>query len=356
MTELPAGTARRAASATALSRHDTIAASVRPRSAAAAPNRILLDLNRIRAQWLEKTAALSVKEQTLSSYAKIIERYLLPKLEMIPLDKLSYAHVKDCYGSLTLRGLSPRTVAYSHAVLRQAIEEAQREKKIHSNPCDLARLPKSVKQEKAILDTEQAERFLFAAAEDEWGAYWHLLLATGARPSEGLAIMWSDIDAEGVLTIQRSVVPTSEGEGWRFDLPKTSRSREVPLDQLTLAILNTTRKRTAERKRALGDQWQEHGLIFTRDGRPLDLHSLRRNHFARIVKRAELDPKLTPYSLRHSNISALLSAGDALLTVSARVGHASAKMTLDVYGHSFKADQRSTVVLDTLMAAWGVAR
>lgn len=42
----------------------------------------------------------------------------------------------------------------------------------------------------------------------------------------------------------------------------------------------------------------------------------------------------------------------ALLTVSTRVGHASAKMTLDVYGHSFKADQQSTIVLDKLMALW----
>jgi integrase len=128
----------------------------------------------------------------------------------------------------------------------------------------------------------------------------------------------------------------------------------VPLDRVTLFILKGEKKAQAERRLALGKRWQAHDLIFTRDGRPLDLHALRRNHFKRIVKRAKLDPKLTPYSLRHTNISALLSAGEALLTVSARVGHASAKMTLDVYGHSFRADQRSTTVLDKLMALWKV--
>jgi len=128
--------------------------------------------------------------------------------------------------------------------------------------------------------------------------------------------------------------------------------RGSALDRVTLFILKGVKKQEAARRLAMGHRWQSHGLIFTRNGRPLDLHSLRRNHFKRIVNRAGLDPKLTPYSLRHSNISALLSAGEALLTVSARVGHASEKMTLDVYGHSFKADQRSTIVLDKLMALW----
>jgi site-specific recombinase XerD len=77
-------------------------------------------------------------------------------------------------------------------------------------------------------------------------------------------------------------------------------------------------------------------------------------NFKPIVKRAGLDAKLTPYSLTHSNICALLSGGEALRTVSARVGHASAELTDDVYGHALKADQRSTVVLDKVMKLCGV--
>jgi integrase len=303
--------------------------------------------------WLDGTARDRVKEQTFASYTKMIQRYLRPSLGAVPLDKLAYADVKACYASLTRNGLSARTVKYSHAILRQALDEAQRENRIAKNPCDLARLPKAEKQERPVLDTEQAARFLVSAAQDEWYAYWHVQLATGMRPSEGLALKWSDIEGD-VLTVQRTVVPTAKGEGWRFDTPKTGRSRVVPLDRVTLFVLKGAKKQQAERRLALGKWWHTHGLIFTRDGKPLDLHSLRRNHFKRIVKRAGLDPKLTPYSLRHSNISALLSAGEQLLTVSARAGHASAKMTLDVYGHSFTSDQRSTAVLDKLMALWKV--
>ena len=87
----------------------------------------------------------------------------------------------------------------------------------------------------------------------------------------------------------------------------------------------------------------------------LDLHHLRRYHFARIVKRAKLDPKLTPYSLRHSHISALLSQGVQVSTVAERVGHASVKMTLDVYSHVSSADRQAvTVAMDKLMKLYAM--
>jgi integrase len=94
-----------------------------------------------------------------------------------------------------------------------------------------------------------------------------------------------------------------------------------------------------------------------RTGATLDLQLLRRRNFRRIVKRAGLDhiPKLVPYSLRHTHISALVAAGDAIHTISDRVGHVSAKMTLDIHAHVSEADRRSvTATLDKLTKVYGV--
>ncbi len=59
-------------------------------------------------------------------------------------------------------------------------------------------------------------------------------------------------------------------------------------------------------------------------------------HIALVVRdaRGGLDPKLRVYDVRHTTISALLAAGERLLTVSTRVGHKSAKVTLNVQGHA----------------------
>lgn len=44
-------------------------------------------------------------------------------------------------------------------------------------------------------------------------------------------------------------------------------------------------------------------------------------------------PDVRVYDLRHTHVTHLLAAGTPVHVVAKRVGHASAKMTLDVYGH-----------------------
>ena len=46
-------------------------------------------------------------------------------------------------------------------------------------------------------------------------------------------------------------------------------------------------------------------------------------------------PAVRFHSLRHSHASALIAAGVDILSVSRRIGHADASITLKVYGHLF---------------------
>jgi integrase len=75
------------------------------------------------------------------------------------------------------------------------------------------------------------------------------------------------------------------------------------------------------------------GLIFTNGaGRPL-----RRNRFSE-VWRAAAEPLGIPlgdgyHQLRHYYASLLIEAGESVKVVQDRLGHSSATMTLDVYGH-----------------------
>jgi integrase len=301
--------------------------------------------------WLDSTARARVKPQTHESYATMMRLHVMPEIGSIPLDRLMLSHVDALYVRLTsAKKLSPRSVRYIHAILRSALDGAMRSDLIYRNPCALATLPKSVKVERAFLDAPQSARFLAAASEDEWYPFWVLLLPTGARPSEALAIKWSDLASDALL-IQRTVIRS--GDTWRFDTPKTARStRVVPLPTSTLSALKALRKEQAQRRLKLGDKWEDNDLIFTRAGAPLDLRSLTKNHFDVIVQRAGLDPSLSPYSLRHSHISTLLAQGVGVLAVAARVGHSSPKMTLDTYGHTSEADRRAVVdVLNRLAGA-----
>ena len=55
----------------------------------------------------------------------------------------------------------------------------------------------------------------------------------------------------------------------------------------------------------------------------------------------------TLHGLRHTHVSQLIAAGLDVLTISRRIGHASAAITLGVYGHMFgNTDARAAEIME----------
>ena len=66
---------------------------------------------------------------------------------------------------------------------------------------------------------------------------------------------------------------------------------------------------------------------------------------------ATLKIDCTLHGLRHTHVSQLIAAGLDVLTISRRIGHASAAITLDVYGHMFKnTDTRAAEIMEAAFA------
>ena len=61
--------------------------------------------------------------------------------------------------------------------------------------------------------------------------------------------------------------------------------------------------------------------------------------FQSLAKREQV-PETRLHSLRHFHASALFEQGESPILVSRRLGHASIKTTVDVYGHLFKGAQK----------------
>ena len=74
-----------------------------------------------------------------------------------------------------------------------------------------------------VLQPDEARRFLEHALDTRYGVLFALALTTGIRPSEYLALRWSDIDWEKkTVTVVRTLV---KGSGWSFSPTKRSSSR-----------------------------------------------------------------------------------------------------------------------------------
>jgi integrase len=85
---------------------------------------------------------------------------------------------------------------------------------------------------------------------------------------------------------------------------------------------------------------------------PLRVQSFRRWHFDRAVVAAGLDG-LVPHELRHTAASLAIASGASIKGVQSMLGHASAAMTLDRYGHLF-GDELDAVAdrMDAARADW----
>lgn len=73
-------------------------------------------------------------------------------------------------------------------------------------------------------------------------------------------------------------------------------------------------------------------------GGPLRASNFRRNVWVPAVEAAGIDPGLRMHDLRHTAASLMISSGASIKAIQRQLEHASAAMTLDLYGHLYDDD------------------
>lgn len=225
------------------------------------------------------------------------------------------------------------------ATLKSCLGDAVRYGLIPDNPCTRVRLPLEPSAEIGIWSADEVRRFLAATADSRYATLWRLLLATGMRRGEALGLRWADIDFDnGKLRIVRAMLADSRRDNVIYGAPKNHKSRRtISLDAGTVAALRTWREQRIAESGSLADADQ----VFTfADGSPM-LPAGVSDTWRRAVRVAGLPP-LPLHGTRHTHISHLLSAGEPLAHVSARVGHATSAMTLRTYAHVIAGDDART--------------
>jgi integrase len=299
-------------------------------------------------QWLAQ-AGPDLSPTTLHGYQRYIARSIVPRLGKVRLDKLTTAMLDHLYRELRASGgvngkpLAPATVRQVQAVLHRALGQAERWGWVNRNPAVLASPPKLVRKEIRPPTPLEVGRILRAAHDEEPGfglALW-LAALTGARRGELCGIRWDDVDlVGGSVVIRHSVVELSH----RLVLkdPKTHQIRRVALDEATVALLRTRHAIQTEHALRLGAALDQGAFVLSDD--PVGSEPLHPNllsdRFRRLVRRLGIQCRL--HDLRHWHVTQALGAGLPVRDVAERVGHASATMTLDVYGHAIESADRRT--------------
>jgi integrase len=307
------------------------------------------------ADWLHAWLAAAkptVRVRTWRRYEEYVRIHLIPTIGRIRLARLTPNHVQQLYARKLEEGLSAQTVRHLHAVLRRALNEAVRQGVVPRNVATIARPPKAPRHEIQVLSAAQVLTLLDSLEGDRFEALYTVALSTGMRLGELLALRWRDVDLTyGRLQVRQTLHYLRAG-GYVFAEPKTSGSRRsIDLTAAALDALRRHRVRQNEQRLALGAAWQDNDLVFPRDdGAPAMDTSITGYHHKKILARAGL-PAVRFHDLRHTAASLMLAGQVNPKVVSEILGHASVRITLDIYAHVLPGMQQSAVAaLDAALA------
>ncbi len=288
--------------------------------------------------WLEvwlRQKAPSLKPKTLADYEGILARHVLPHLGHLRLGELRPAHLRAWHTTLREAGVGQRTVSLAHTLLQAALEEAELQELIPSNPARKAR-PEAAKtaSPRTLWTPHEARRFLEVARQDPLYALWYLALATGMRRGELLGLRWEDYEPP-YLHVRRAWV-TVKGKP-TLSTPKTARGLR------SIFLTTDVRERLEEHRMARQEALAALGIeptpwIFANEaGEPFHPDTLT-HRFRSLVRTAGL-PLARLHDLRHLSASLRLRAGVLPEVVSAELGHHSVAFTLSTYRALLKGER-----------------
>jgi integrase len=286
-------------------------------------------------EWAATRLPGTVSLRTEALYLRAANDYIIPSIGKVRLTKLAPSDVFRMLSDLETKGYSPATRRMARATLRRALRVAEQDGLLARNVAAIAEGPKVDHREGRSLTPEQARTFLDAVVDNRLEAAYVITLALGLRRGEVLGLMWEDvahIENAVALTVRRQLVRDKSGVHLS-DLKTVGSRRTLHLSTPLVEVLERHRTRQLAEEVVRGRRWNnEFGLIFTSTiGTPLDPEQFGKT-VPKICEGAGLG-HWSIHELRHSCASLMMAMEVPLEAVSEQMGHASIRVTKDVYGH-----------------------
>ena len=250
-------------------------------------------------KWLELYKIGKIKSTTLNDTKRLLET--ISELNQIELSKITSIKIQETINKIT----AGRKKEKIYTMLNDIFNKAYRNKLIKENPCENVVLPKRERKKTRALTLEEEQIFVKECKQYKQGVFYLICLYQGLRLGECAALTYQDIDFDKkTITINKAI--NEDGE----DTPKTSNSiRIIPLFKRTEELIEKNKK----------------GKIFNVSTRVIQ------NLINKISKK--LNIKVHTHALRHTFATRCCEAGIPAKVCQKWLGHASIKITLDIYTH-----------------------
>jgi integrase len=267
-------------------------------------------------QWLRDYCKPNLAPRTTEGYQYIVRTHLVPSLGKIPLTQLKPEHLQRLYAEKLAKGrsdgkggLSNRSVRYCHVTLHKALQDAVELGMIMRNPAEAVKPPKVHRHEMQVMNESDIHLFLEMARSTPHYSLFYLLLFTGLRRSEALALRWSDLDLLLCqLSVSRTIHQLHNGQ-MIYGEAKTAKSRRmIALTPSTAIVLREHREAQGKLRQSLGMTLSDDDLVFCHyDGTPYLPDSIT-HAWRKLALRCGLKG-IRLHDARHTHASLMLKQG-----------------------------------------------
>lgn len=278
----------------------------------------------------EEEHGKTVSYRTRVTYTAPIRR-IRERFGDLPASELAPGDVQDFLNSLAKQRFSRRSVLLHRGVLSMSYQLGLVRGSVTRNPVDAVSVPRGLSAGTRSVPDDAALEAVRSLTQVDFAPFALLLLYTGLRRGEALALRQEDIDRENrIIHVRRAIQfqPNAPVVG----SPKTFTGiRDVHFPPALLFVLPKGTK----------------GPLFPAPGG--EDYLSREQFLYRWKKYCEaIGHEITPHQLRHYYATAMYEAGVPVLAAQSQLGHRNASTTMNIYTHL--RDQKKQEAFDQIDA------
>lgn len=268
-----------------------------------------------------------LKERTLYEYKSLTKALIRPQWGERRVNEIRRSEIEAWLAGLMADGKSGSRVRQAGRLMHQIMEYARADRLIAVNPAGGVKLPRERKERPDHYLSADQVWALSRATGERWEMLVRTLAFTGLRWGEISALTVADVDLERRrLTISKAY--SDIGGRLVLGSTKNHETRWVPIPPGLVAEL-----RPVLEGRATGD------LVFHRAGEPITSSYFLRSVIRPAAEATDGIPDaFVTHDLRHTAASLAIRGGVHVKTLQRMLGHKTATLTLDRYGHLFPDD------------------
>lgn len=306
--------------------------------------------------------SLDLPKGAYTTVSKLLDRYLLKHSAKYKKSHKSDLHnakyIRKFFGEMKLTdvtpsvisdyeskrdddGVSQSTIRLELSLLSHAFTLALKKwGLVHSHPFALHPLPKAADGRIRYLKPGERSRLYKAVRKRQTWMYPIVVtfLETGARATNVLTMMWSQVDFKRRLVI--------------FFETKSGKPVTLPMSDLLYETL-IAHKNEQETNKVMSEDSYVFPRLHPKDGQPRKANSFWKA-FRRLCVRARIED-LSPHDMRHDCATRLVSAGVPLRVVKEWLGHSDIKTTMK-YSHFAEPDAAFRDAVERVQSFYGKDR